>query len=360
MLRARGFVEAGMRNVPRGRDEDAVLLFLRARRGLTVGPRAAGLGRAIAAGEKETGGVDVLVPEWLRRDLPGSEALLRAFATAPPLTLRANTLRISTRELAEWLWHEGIAVQPTNLSPWGLTLEDRANVFRTEAFRDGAFEMQDEGSQLVALLCAPRPGDIVVDGCAGAGGKTLALAAIMANRGTIHAFDTAAFRLEELQQRARRAGAQNVRVHALEENDLRPLTRLHAEADVVLIDAPCSGTGVLRRNPDIGWKLREADVSRLVDEQARLLLIYAPLVKPGGRLVYAVCSLLPAEGEKQVTRFLRAHPDFRRADATRTLREAGVPTEGLVTRGDLLLDPVSHGTDGFYAAALQRAAGAPM
>ncbi|MEK7469989.1 MAG: RsmB/NOP family class I SAM-dependent RNA methyltransferase [Planctomycetota bacterium] len=353
MLRARGFVEAAMRHVSRGRDEDAVLVFLRARRGLTVGPRAAGLGGAIAAGERETGGIDAFVPEWMKRMLPGGHELLRSFATEPPVTLRANTLKISPRELAEWLWQEGIAAQPASFSPLGMTLEDRANVFRTEAFRQGMFEMQDEGSQLVAFLCAPGSADVVVDGCAGAGGKTLALAAMMENRGTLHAFDTAAFRLDELRERAARAGAQNVRVQLLE-SDPGLLKRLHGKADVVLIDAPCSGTGVLRRNPDIAWKLREEDIPRLVEEQARLLAAYAPLVKPGGRLVYAVCSLLPVEGEKQIARFLREHADFRRADAAAILRRAGVKPDGLLTRGDLSIDPVRHGTDGFYAAALSR------
>ncbi|MBI2923628.1 MAG: RsmB/NOP family class I SAM-dependent RNA methyltransferase [Planctomycetes bacterium] len=354
MLRARGFVEAAIARLPGAREEDAVLLFLLARRGVPAGTRDAVLAPAIAAAEKDTGGVDAKLPDWLRKALPGGADLLRTLAKEPPVTLRTNTLRISRRELQQGLFDEGVDTRPTRFSPWGLTLERRANVFRTRGFREGFFEMQDEASQLAALLCAPKPGDVAVDGCAGAGGKTLALAALMRNKGTLYAFDTAAFRLEALRERAARAGVHNLRVHAVKENDLRPLARLNGKAAVVLVDAPCSGTGVLRRNPDIGWKLCEADVANLAAEQAHLLDVHAPLVKPGGRLVYAVCSLLPVEREERVERFLRDHPDFRRVDAGAVFRVAGVKGEGLVVRGDFHADPVRHEMDGFYAAVLER------
>lgn len=336
MLRARGLVEAGLRHGAR----DPVFFFLCARRGWD------GVPGAIAKAERDTGGVDALVPLWLATAL--GPDMLRAMSEEPPTTLRANVLNATRRDVAGWLEREDIETRPTEFSPWGLTLVHRANVFRTETFREGFFEMQDEASQLVALLCDPRPGDTVVDACAGAGGKTLALAACMENRGTLYAFDTAAFRLEELRRRAKRAGVHNLRVHALAKGDARPLAKLNGKADVVLVDAPCSGTGVLRRNPDIGWRLREEDVKRLVAEQAALLGAYAPLVKPGGRLVYAVCSLLPAEGEAQVAGFLRGRKAFRRADA------AAMLPKGVARRGALQVDPLHHGCDGFYAAALER------
>ncbi|MCC6739572.1 MAG: RsmB/NOP family class I SAM-dependent RNA methyltransferase [Planctomycetia bacterium] len=352
MLRARGLIEAALRHVGGAQEQHAALVYLRARRGIPAGPRDAELGRAIAAAEKETHRIDGFFPDWLRRALPGGDALLRAMAAPPPVTLRANLLRVSCRDLADWLAHEGIAAEPTRFSPWGLTLESRANVFRTEAFREGAFEMQDEGSQLVALLCGARPGQVVVDGCAGAGGKTLALAAAMRGDGTLVALDTARFRLEELRKRAERAGVRNLEIH---EAEPLILSRFRGRADVVLADAPCSGTGVLRRNPDIAWKLEERAVARLVDEQARILDLDAPLVRPGGRLVYAVCSLIPAEGRSQAERFLRDHPEFRRADAGRILKSAGVDAGGLVADGDFQVDPLRHGMDGFYAAVFERA-----
>lgn len=358
MLRARGFIDAGMRHVSGGRLDDAVILFLRARRGVPAGGRDAAIARAIAAASTETAGVDVLVPDWLRATppfgTPHGAKLLQAFSEEPPISLRANALKISRDELGEFLWNEGISARPARWSPWGLTLDRRANVFRTEAFQEGLFEMQDEGSQLIAFLCAPKPGSVVVDGCAGAGGKTLALGAMMENRGTLYAFDTAEFRLKALRERAARAGVQNLRVHAVEDNHAPSITRLQRKADLVLVDAPCSGTGVLRRHPDIGWKLSEADVQRLAAEQALLLAAYGTLVKPGGRLVYAVCSLLPAEGLEQIDRFLRENADFKRLDAAVALRQAGIRPENLATRGDLRIDPVRHGTDGFYGAVLER------
>jgi 16S rRNA (cytosine967-C5)-methyltransferase len=352
MLRARGLLEAGLRHLGPADPEQAPLFFLRARRATAAGRFEQGLDRALAAAERETDGIDLWLPAWLRGRLPRD--LLKSLASAPPVTLRANLLRTAPGELAEWLADEGIATRPTRWSPWGLTLEARANVFRTRAFREGLFEMQDEGSQLVALLCGAPSGGVVVDGCAGAGGKTLALAAMMGNRGSLHALDTAEFRLQALRERAKRAGVANLRVHARAAAG-SPLPRgLAGRADVVLVDAPCSGTGVLRRNPDLAWKLSEEDVARLAGEQASLLRAYAPLVNSGGRLVYAVCSLLPAEGAEQVARFLREQPDFRRVDAADIFREAELPSTGLVSRGDLRVDPARHGCDGFFAAVLAR------
>ncbi len=354
MLRARGFLETAMRHVGGARDHHAALVFLKARRGIPAGTRDAALGRAIEAAERETGRVDGFFPAWLREALPGGVEGLRALTAEPPVTLRANALRLTREDLAEWLWDEGIESRPTEHSPWGLTLDRRANIFRTDAFREGAFEMQDEASQLVALLCAPRRGDIIVDSCAGAGGKTLALSAMTEDTGTLVAFDTASFRLEALRERAARAGIRSLQIAPLDAAGEARRLRLTGGADIVLVDAPCSGTGVLRRNPDIAWKLREDDLPRLVAEQEQLLRTYAPLVKPGGRLVYAVCSLLAPEGTGQIARFLRDHPEFRRVDAGGVLKTCGVRPGTLVTRGDFAVDPLRHGLDGFYAAVLER------
>lgn len=278
------------------------------------------------------------LPEWLAARLvaAGGEALAMSSMTAPPTTLRANTLKISRDALVLSLIGEGLDARPTARSPVGVVVDGAADVFRTQAFHDGLFEMQDEGSQLVALHTAVKPGERVVDGCAGAGGKTLAMAAAMENTGSILALDVHSGRLDALKLRARRAGAHNVRAVDLEEAP-KQKKRLKGSCDVVVVDAPCSGTGVLRRNPDTGWRLTEIDVARLVTVQAGILDGYASLVKVGGRLVYATCSLLPEENEGTIAAFLQRHPDF------------------VADPAPLVLRPTPGGTDGFFAATLRRA-----
>jgi 16S rRNA (cytosine967-C5)-methyltransferase len=279
------------------------------------------------------------LPPWLCARLVelGGEALALSSTTAPPQTLRVNTLKATRPQVAAALADDGVDTAPCARSDVGLVVTRRKNVFRTRAFRDGWFEVQDEGSQLVAALAQARPGQRVVDGCAGAGGKTLALAAAMQNKGTLVAFDVHGGRLKALRERCARAGVDNVRVHDLDEQP-RAHKRLRDACDVVVVDAPCSGTGVLRRNPDTGWRLVPDDVARLGETQAMLIRRYAALVKPGGRLVYATCSVLPEENRGVVDSFLSE-------DARFSLRAAD---------DELVLLPSPGGTDGFYAVALTR------
>ena len=286
------------------------------------------------------------LPAWLSDRLVqlGGEALALASTGKPPQTLRVNTLKTTREALLFTLRQQGLKVRPCERSPVGIVTDGEADIFRTPAFFDGAFEMQDEGSQLVALHAAARPGERVVDGCAGAGGKTLAMAAQMEGTGTITALDIHGGRLKALQERARRAGAHNVRAVDLEESG-KILKRLKGSSDLVLVDAPCTGTGVLRRNPDTGWRLQPEDVERLTVLQRSLLDRYAPLVKPGGRMVYATCSLLPEENMGAVTHFLASHPDFVVEDAPLSL----TPADG---------DAGPH-WDGFFTATLRRAPLAP-
>jgi 16S rRNA (cytosine967-C5)-methyltransferase len=270
------------------------------------------------------------LPEWLVEKL-ASDALCLSFTEAPPQSLRVNTLKATRDDVIAALAREGIDTIASTRAPECITVVERTPVFHSRAFHDGLFEVQDEGSQLVSRLCDAKPGQCVVDGCAGAGGKTLHLAALLEGKGEVHAFDVAGHRLAALRERARRAGAHNVRVH----DDIRERKKLLERADVVLVDAPCSGTGVLRRNPDTSWKLKIDDVVRLVEQQREILDAYAPLVKPGGRLVYATCSLLDEENAGVVESFLAGHATFARVD-------------------ELALDPFHDGTDGFRAFALVR------
>lgn len=279
------------------------------------------------------------LPDWLAARLVtiGGEALALSSTSPPPTTLRANTLKGSRDALLQALATEGIDARACARSPVGVVVDGGADVFRTKAFHDGLFEMQDEGSQLVALHAGAAPGERVVDGCAGAGGKTLAMAAAMQNTGSILALDVHGGRLDALKQRARRAGAHNIRAIDLEEAP-KQKKRLKGSCDLVVVDAPCSGTGVLRRNPDTAWRLGEGDVARLVGVQRELIDGYAGLVRPGGRLVYATCSLLPEENEAQVADFLTRHPDFEGDPAPLVLR----PTRDV------------DSPDGFFAATLRR------
>jgi 16S rRNA (cytosine967-C5)-methyltransferase len=297
------------------------------------------------------------LPDWMAQawlDAYGPDeagALCASLNQAAPLTLRVNTLKVTRDQLQQQLLAEGHATDPTPFSPDGLLVREKANLFSTEAFRAGHFEVQDEGSQLLSRLVAAAAGQRVVDGCAGAGGKTLHLAAQMQNKGMLYAFDVSARRLDELRLRVRRAGVSNVRVHLLAHNHTRDIKRLYGQADAVLLDAPCSGSGVLRRNPDAAWKITPARVAALTTEQHALLNAYAPLVQPGGRLVYATCSLFPAENEQVVHAFLAHHPDFHLASAAEVLARQGIALPHQ-TDAFLRLSPHRHGTDGFFAAVL--------
>jgi 16S rRNA (cytosine967-C5)-methyltransferase len=297
------------------------------------------------------------VPDWLlpmlKAQFGGRLAAEMAALNEPaPLDLRVNRLKGTRAAAREALAAEGWAAAATPLSPWGLRIEGRRPVTTGPAFQSGLVEIQDEGSQLVALLTGAEPGMRVVDWCAGAGGKTLALAAMMENRGQIVACDVSAPRLEAAVRRLRRAGVHNVERHLLAPGD-KWVKRHGGSFDRVLVDAPCSGTGTWRRNPDARQRLCEADLTALLPKQAAILDVAQSLVRKSGRLVYATCSLLQEENEAQVTAFLLRHPDFSVVPLDRAWTlDAALAGGG----GFLRLTPCRHGTDGFFAAVLERAA----
>jgi len=267
-----------------------------------------------------------------------------------PLDLRVNLLRGTRDDARAALLAEGLETTPTPLSPWGLRIDGRRAVTSGPAFQTGLVEIQDEGSQLVAALVGATPDMRVVDWCAGAGGKTLALAMLMQNRGQLVACDVSAPRLEGATRRLRRAGVSNTERHLVAPGD-KWAKRRAGTFDRVLVDAPCTGTGTWRRNPDARLRLRELDLQELVPKQASILDTAARLVRPGGRLIYATCSLLPDENEAQVDAFLTRQPAFRVVPlAEAWTLEAPLPCPGPY----LSLTPLRHGTDGFFGAVLER------
>ncbi|HTC12408.1 MAG TPA: RsmB/NOP family class I SAM-dependent RNA methyltransferase [Acetobacteraceae bacterium] len=297
------------------------------------------------------------LPDWI---LPKLEARfgaslgaeLTAMLEPAPLDMRANLLKGTREDARTALAVEGYEAEPTRLSPWGLRLPGRRPVTAGKAFQSGLVEIQDEGSQLVALLSGAKPGMRVLDLCAGAGGKTLALAAMMENRGHIAACDVSTPRLDAAVRRFRRAGVHNVERHKIDVGD-RWLKRRVAGFDRVLVDAPCTGTGTWRRNPDARTRLTETDLAELVVRQAALLDDAAPLVRKGGWLVYATCSLLPEENEEQVHAFVARHAEFAVVPLARAWTlDAPAPCGGEL----LVLTPRQHGTDGFFCVVLERAA----
>ncbi len=296
------------------------------------------------------------LPDWLaerlRTQFDEAEVLALALALnqPAPVDLRVNTVKAKREEVQARLAQEGFACEPTPYSPSGLRRENRAPLFHTRCFQDGLFEVQDEGSQLLSLMLEPKRHEMIVDFCAGAGGKTLHLGALAANTGTVYAFDVSARRLDKLKPRLKRAGLDNVRMVAIShERDAR-VQRLKGKIDRVLVDAPCSGTGTLRRNPDIKW--REIDLPQLTDTQQRILAAAAELLKSGGRLVYATCSLLPEENDDIVEKFLAIHPEFNVIPAGEILARRHIPLE--MKDAALRLYPHRHRTDAFYAIALER------
>lgn len=299
------------------------------------------------------------VPDWLAdalvKDFGKEPALLLAQALnkPAPVDLRVNTLKTNRDLLANALLQAGFPCEHTPLSPIGLRRANRVPLFGTQAFREGWFELQDEGSQLISLLVAPRRRETVVDYCAGAGGKTLHLGAMMENTGSLWALDVSARRLENLRPRLKRAGLDNVRTLVIDgEHDSSVLGRI-GQADRVLVDAPCSGTGTLRRNPDIKW--RPLDLEQLNRTQASILDAAARLVRPGGRLVYATCSLLRQENQLVVQAFLNRSPEFNVVDPRGLLTVPSAMSTPVTPEGYLQLLPHLHATDGFYAAVLERA-----
>ena len=279
------------------------------------------------------------IPDWL--DEIGQKELdqkwdetLHWLNRPAQVVLRTNRLRTSPEALQKALLAEQVETQTMPNSD-ALVLTARKNVFQTSVFRKGWFEMQDYSSQLVAPLLAPQPGMRVVDACAGGGGKTLHLAALMENRGSLIALDTQAWKLEDLRARARRAGATNIETRAIENR--KTIKRLYGSADRLLLDVPCSGIGILRRNPDAKWKLQPEQIEKLRATQQEILQSYSAITKPGGLMVYATCSILPSENQQQVEKFLSsvAGSDFKLMKERRIL-------------------PQHEGFDGFYMALLSR------
>ncbi len=278
---------------------------------------------------------------------------MAATLTPPPLDLRVNPIKSTREALVRELKALGLPAEATRLSPYGIRLTERLSLARLPGLKSGEIEIQDEGSQLVALLLDAKPGERVVDFCAGAGGKTLAIAAQMKNKGHVVACDINEARLKRCAERLRSAGIHNAETRVLASETDRWVKRHKGGFDRVLIDAPCSGTGTWRRNPDARWRAPDLGVDGLVALQSRIFASAARLVKPGGRLVYATCSMLCEENEEQVAAFLVAHPAF----FVVPLREAAPLWAG--DGAYLSLTPLRHETDGFFAAVLQREAVAP-
>lgn len=297
------------------------------------------------------------LPDWLWQKLQSKfgedEALKLASSlnTAASLDLRVNTLKSNREEVVASLAQAPIIAEPTPFSATGLRVLKKPSIQNLPLFKDGTIEVQDEGSQVLAQLVGAKRGEMVADFCAGAGGKTLALGAIMRNTGRLYAFDISEKRLAKLKPRLARSGLSNVHPVVIAHERDAKIKRLAGKLDRVLVDAPCSGLGTLRRNPDVKWRQTEKGVAELNEKQASILDSAARLVKAGGRLVYATCSILDEENEGIVSHFLNTHPDFELLPVSHVLAEQKIAME----MGDYLkLYPHLHQTDGFFAAVLQR------
>lgn len=284
-----------------------------------------------------TKAIEHSVPEWLVEILEqelGSvwEREVIALNEQASTILRANTLKISPKSLVDELACENVSAFTINGYPDAVQLEEKKNVFLTSAFKDGFFEVQDASSQKIGRFLEVAEGQRVVDACAGAGGKTLHLSALMKNKGQIIALDIFEWKLAELKRRAKRAGAHNIETRLISDNKV--IKRLHEKADRLLIDAPCSGLGVLKRNPDSKWKIDTEFIDRIKVEQQKILQDYSKMLKKGGKMIYATCSILPSENNLQVEKFLSNNPDFR------------------LIKDEKIMP--SQGYDGFYMALIER------
>ncbi len=300
------------------------------------------------------------LPDWviarLRESMPDDRilALAEGLQHGAPLDLRVNLLKAERGAVQRGLQEEGIAATPTPYAPTGLRLLDKPTLQRSPLFLSGAIEVQDEGSQLLAYLLGPRRGEMVADFCAGAGGKTLALSALMRSTGRVYAFDVAEKRLAKLKPRLARSGASNIDARQIASERDPKLGRLAGKLDRVLVDAPCSGLGTVRRNPDLKWRHSEQALGELTLKQASILDAAAKLVKTGGRLVYATCSFLPEENEGVVRAFLAAHPRFKLLPAHALLAAQTIDLPPVPDQDEFLrLMPALHGTDSFFAAAME-------
>jgi 16S rRNA (cytosine967-C5)-methyltransferase len=296
------------------------------------------------------------LPQWLieklQTYLPDEEILKLGVALQQPapLDLRVNTLFAKREEILAQLEQTGVKAKPTPYSPIGIRLAEKPAINQHPLFLEGKVEIQDESSQLSVYLLAPRRGEMIVDFCAGSGGKTLLIGALMQSHGRIYAFDVSDKRLNNLKPRLKRSGLSNIHpVRIDNENDLR-VKRLTGKIDRVLIDLPCSGLGTLRRNPDLKWRQSPISIEELKIKQRAILCAASKLLKPGGRLVYATCSLLPEENQAIVERFLMENTQFIALDCSELLTQQKIPIN---TGNYLQLSPVYHHTDGFFAAALE-------
>jgi 16S rRNA (cytosine967-C5)-methyltransferase len=300
------------------------------------------------------------LPHWLyaeiERQYPDATELVEAIKEGAPLDLRVNSIKAEREAVLEELRAHHVAVEPSRYSPDGLRLVDKPGLMQWPAYREGRIEVQDEGSQLIARLVQPKRGEMVVDFCAGAGGKTLALGALMRSSGRLYAFDINEKRLTSMGPRLKRSGLSNVHPVAIRnEADVR-VKRLAGKCDRVLVDAPCSGSGTLRRNPDLKWRFSETELARVNEVQHAVLRAAARLVKPGGRVVYATCSLLARENQDVIQAFLAQHPDFHVVPAATVLRAQKIDVDHMARFAPyFVMLPHLHATDGFFAAVLERA-----
>jgi 16S rRNA (cytosine967-C5)-methyltransferase len=294
-------------------------------------------------------------PSWAvtslrRRFGDGFPREMAALLSAAPLDLRVNPLKATREATLRALRALGLQAEASRMAPYGIRVHERPLLSSLPMLRSGDVEIQDEGSQLVAMLVDARPGERVVDFCAGAGGKTLAIAAQMLNKGHVIACDVLANRLKRSAERFRRAGLHNIETKPLASEKDRWVKRHKGAFDRVLVDAPCSGTGTWRRNPDARWRAQGSGLDNLLPLQASILASAARLVKPGGRLVYATCSMLPEENEERVATFLAENPAFHAVK----LRDAAPQLTDSTHPDYLSLTPARHDTDGFFAAVMQR------
>lgn len=303
------------------------------------GIKIADITTKLKKGTVPTKSIEYSIPEWLAETLekelgPIWEKEMKALNEQAPTVLRANSLKTSPKELISDLADDNVVAFTVRNYPDAVQLEEKKNVFLTSAFKDGLFEVQDATSQKIGYFLDVKEGQRVVDACAGAGGKTLHLAALMGNKGQIIALDIYEWKLAELKRRAKRAGAHNIETRMISDNKV--IKRLHEKADRLLIDAPCSGLGVLKRNPDSKWKIDQAFIDRIKTEQQQILQDYSKILKKGGKMVYATCSILPSENNEQVAEFLKNNPDFK------------------LIKDEKIMP--SQGYDGFYMALIERLA----
>jgi 16S rRNA (cytosine967-C5)-methyltransferase len=299
--------------------------------------------------------IKAATPEWLWpycQDSFGENTMaeMQAFDRVAGFDVRINPLKTDRRTVFERLEAEGITVTETPYSPWGLRLPNRQALNQHKLWEDGHIEVQDEGSQLIAFLTDAQPGMRILDLCAGAGGKTLGLAAAMKNKGSLLATDIHEWRLKRARERLKRAGISNVECRALNDSWLK---RQIGKFDRVLVDAPCSGTGTWRRNPDLKIRFQPNDLEELIQKQVTILQTAAATVKPGGRLIYATCSILKAENDEQVEQFLKNHPDFSLVNIAEVWQQVlGSPCPS--ARPTLQLTPLQHQTDGFFVSVFEK------